>query len=139
MPRRAWPILPIWRPSSGCKLDFSERATHGGTYALHRDLLRLRRDDPVIGQQRRGAVDGAVLGPAAFVLRYFGTAGNDRVLIVNLGGGPAPQPGARTAVGSAGRMLLAVAVVERRSRLRRCWDSSAGNRRELDGPGHSPG
>ena len=80
----------------GCKLDFSERATHGETYALHHDLLQLRRDDPVIGQQRQGAVDGAVLGLAAFVLRYFGTVGDDRVLIVNLGVdlhlSPLPEP-----------------------------------------------
>ena len=41
-------------------------------------------------------VDGAVLSPAAFVLRYFGTAGDDRVLVVNLGTdlwlSPAPEP-----------------------------------------------
>ncbi len=63
---------------------------------MHRDLLRLRREDRVIGQQRRGAVDGAVLSPAAFVVRYFGTAGDDRLLIVNLGTElalrPAPEP-----------------------------------------------
>ena len=117
-----------------CKLDFAERATHGGLYALHRDLLRLRREDRVIGQQRRGAVDGAVLGPAAFVLRYFGTAGDDRVLVVNLGAdlwlSPAPEP----LLGPTGRLLLAVALVERRSGLRRFGDSSPGNRRELDDP-----
>ena len=80
----------------GCKLDFSERTTHGKSYALHRDLLRLRREDPVIGRQRRGALDGAILGAAAFVLRYFGNAGDDRVLIVNLGRdlhlSPVPEP-----------------------------------------------
>ena len=73
------------RTFEGCKLDFSERTTHGESYALHRDLLRLRREDPVIGQQRRSALDGAVLGAAAFMLRYFGKAGDDRLLIVNLG------------------------------------------------------
>jgi maltooligosyltrehalose trehalohydrolase len=31
------------------------------------------------------AVDGAVLGGEAFLLRYFGDNGNDRLLIVNLG------------------------------------------------------
>ncbi len=84
------------RTFEGCKLDFSERTTHGESYALHRDLLRLRREDPVIGQQRRGALDGAVLGAAAFMLRYFGKAGDDRLLIVNLGVdlhlSPAPEP-----------------------------------------------
>ena len=49
-----------------CKLDFSERQTHAEAYALHRDLLQLRRDDPVLRAQRRGGLDGAVLGPRGF-------------------------------------------------------------------------
>ena len=79
-----------------CKLDFSERATHAGIYALHRDLLRLRRENRAFSRQRRGDLDGAVLGAAAFVLRYFGETGDDRLLIVNLGVdlrlSPAPEP-----------------------------------------------
>jgi maltooligosyltrehalose trehalohydrolase len=67
------------------KLDFAERARHAAVYALHRDLLALRRDDPVFRAQRPGAVDGAVLGPEAFLLRYFGEDGDDRLLVVNLG------------------------------------------------------
>jgi maltooligosyltrehalose trehalohydrolase len=68
-----------------CKLDWTEFERHGETVALHRDLLRLRRDDPVFAQQRRGALDGAVLGPEAFALRFFGVEGDDRLLLVNLG------------------------------------------------------
>jgi maltooligosyltrehalose trehalohydrolase len=79
-----------------CKLDFAERALHEGIYALHRDLLRLRRADRVFSRQQRGDLDGAVLGPAAFVLRWFGKAGDDRLLIVNFGMdlhlSPAPEP-----------------------------------------------
>ncbi len=78
-----------------CKLDFSERAMHQGIYLLHRDLLRLRREDGTLRRRRRGSVDGAVLGPMAFVLRFFGE-GDDRLLIVNLGVDlrldPAPEP-----------------------------------------------
>jgi maltooligosyltrehalose trehalohydrolase len=71
---------------SRCKLDFSERETHADTYALHRDLLQLRREDEAFRIQRPGGVDGAVLGPAAFALRFFtDDHANDRVLIVNLG------------------------------------------------------
>jgi maltooligosyltrehalose trehalohydrolase len=44
-----------------CRLDFSERERHHEAYALHRDLLSLRHNDPVIKAQRPGAVDGAVL------------------------------------------------------------------------------
>lgn len=68
-----------------CKLDFSERESHGPTYAMYRDLLRLRRDDEVFRRQRVRGVDGAVLGPRAFVLRFFGDDGNDRLMLVNLG------------------------------------------------------
>jgi maltooligosyltrehalose trehalohydrolase len=79
-----------------CKLDFAERARHAEAYALHRDLLKLRRDDPVFRSQRPRGVDGAVLGPAAFVLRFFGEKGDDRLLLINLGPDlrlePAPEP-----------------------------------------------
>jgi maltooligosyltrehalose trehalohydrolase len=53
------------------KLDQSERDRHAELYALHRDLLRMRRQDPVIARQDRRALDGAVLGERAFVLRWF--------------------------------------------------------------------
>jgi maltooligosyltrehalose trehalohydrolase len=79
-----------------CKLDFSERITHGPIYAMHRDLLRLRREDETLRKQTGRGLDGAVLGPAAFVLRYFGKADDDRLLIVNLGAdlqlSPLPEP-----------------------------------------------
>jgi maltooligosyltrehalose trehalohydrolase len=78
------------------KLDLSERHRHNEAYRLHRDLLRLRRQDPVLCSQRLGGMDGAVLGSAAFVLRFFAEDGHDRLLIVNLGRDlhfdPAPEP-----------------------------------------------
>ncbi len=67
------------------KLDLSERERHPAAVALHRDLLRLRREDPIFAAQRAGALDGAVLAERAFVLRYFGEDGDDRLLVVNLG------------------------------------------------------
>jgi maltooligosyltrehalose trehalohydrolase len=70
---------------TSCKLDFSERKKHAGYYQLHRDLLKLRRADVVFSKPRGGGVDGAVLGPDAFVLRFFGEDENDRLLLVNLG------------------------------------------------------
>jgi maltooligosyltrehalose trehalohydrolase len=66
-----------------CKLDPDERTTHTEALALHRDLLGLRRDDPVIAAQP--AVDGAVLADTAFALRWAGKVESDRVLLVNLG------------------------------------------------------
>jgi maltooligosyltrehalose trehalohydrolase len=78
------------------KLDRSERESHAEALHLHRDLLRLRRDDPVFRGQRPGGLDGAVLGPAVFVLRLFGQADGDRLVLVNLGPDwplePAPEP-----------------------------------------------
>jgi maltooligosyltrehalose trehalohydrolase len=68
-----------------CKLDFNERERHAGYYALHYDLLKLRREDPVFHNPQPGGVDGAVLGAEAFVLRFFGEDGDDRLLLVNLG------------------------------------------------------
>ncbi|HVX10403.1 MAG TPA: malto-oligosyltrehalose trehalohydrolase [Pirellulales bacterium] len=67
-----------------CKLDLSERQRHVESYRMHRDLLALRRDDPVFAAQRAEAVYGAVLAEEAFALRYFGDAG-DRLLLINLG------------------------------------------------------
>lgn len=79
-----------------CKLDFSEREKHDSVYALHRDLLCLRREEPFASQRPRG-LDGAVLGATAWVLRYFGDSHeNDRLLVINLGMDlhldPAPEP-----------------------------------------------
>jgi maltooligosyltrehalose trehalohydrolase len=80
-----------------CKLDWSECTGHRELVALHRDLLRLRREDNVFRvQQVTGEVDGAVLSEQAFVLRFFGKDGDDRLLLFNLGRDlrlePAPEP-----------------------------------------------
>lgn len=78
------------------KLNLAERVEHAPIYQLHQDLLRLRHDDPVFGAQEPGGVDGAVLGNSAFVLRFFGLGGDDRLLVVNFGVNlnldPAPEP-----------------------------------------------
>lgn len=84
------------------KLNHAEKADpyHAAMLQMHQDLLRLRREDPSFRRvQRRGDIDGAVIGPDAFVLRYFGAAGDhtgDRLLVVNLGRDlgldPAPEP-----------------------------------------------
>lgn len=68
-----------------CKLDLTERLTHAPAYQLTKDLLKLRRTDAAFRAQRKGCVDGAVLGAHAFVLRFFEEGGQDRLLIVNLG------------------------------------------------------
>jgi maltooligosyltrehalose trehalohydrolase len=76
-------------------LDHGERQRNTAIYALHRDLLALRREDPVLAR-RPGRIDGAVLADEAWMLRFFDQDGADRLLIVNLGGDfvldPAPEP-----------------------------------------------
>jgi maltooligosyltrehalose trehalohydrolase len=67
------------------RLDWSERERNETHLALHRDLIALRRGDLVLSAATR-ELDGAVIGPQAFVIRFFATNGNDRLLIVNLGG-----------------------------------------------------
>jgi maltooligosyltrehalose trehalohydrolase len=69
-----------------CKLDLDERQTHADAYALHIDLLRLRRAETAFGAQGRHGIDGCVLSPSAFALRFFTPEHtDDRVLVVNLG------------------------------------------------------
>ena len=50
----------------------------------------------MIANAQKAGVDGAVLGPDAFVLRFFGQDNDDRLLLVNLGRdlslSPAPEP-----------------------------------------------
>jgi maltooligosyltrehalose trehalohydrolase len=79
-----------------CALDFQERVRHAPVYDLHRDLLRLRREDAVFSAQRSDLVDCASHGPDALIVRYFGDESGDRLLLVNFGRdlsiAPAPQP-----------------------------------------------
>ena len=78
-----------------CKLDPAERSSRPEWVALHKDLLALRKADPAF-HGGTTKMDGAVLGPAAFVLRFFVPDGEDRLLVVNLGRDlhldPAPEP-----------------------------------------------
>ncbi len=79
-----------------CKLDMHERHTHQPHYALHVDLLRLRREQVVFQRQQAEKLDGALLGADGFLLRYFGDHGHDVLLIVNFGTdllfSPVPEP-----------------------------------------------
>jgi maltooligosyltrehalose trehalohydrolase len=67
-----------------CKLDFAERTRHAAVHSFYRDALALRRHDGVLGGASED-VDGAVLTPTAFVLRFFGPGDDDRLIVVNLG------------------------------------------------------
>lgn len=79
-----------------CKLNRDERRRNADMLLLHSDLLKMRREDPVFSAQRSDGLHGAVLGPEALALRFFGGVAGDRLLIVNLGRDlhlqPVPEP-----------------------------------------------
>ena len=66
------------------KLDREERTRHAEAYALHCDLLALRKNDPVLARAGTIRPEGAVLGPGTLLLRYIDGEHGDRLLIVNL-------------------------------------------------------
>jgi maltooligosyltrehalose trehalohydrolase len=68
-----------------CILDWSERERNQEALNLHRDLLKLRREDEIFASQDSSAIEGAVVGHEAFMMRYYGGEGNDRLVLVNLG------------------------------------------------------
>jgi maltooligosyltrehalose trehalohydrolase len=77
---------------AACKLDWNERErpAHARAFALHRDLLDLRRADPTLRREGEDGVtvDAAALDAHALVVRYFGADDDgtgDRLLVVNLG------------------------------------------------------
>jgi maltooligosyltrehalose trehalohydrolase len=69
---------------AACTLDFGERERHRAAYALHTDLLQLRRTDPVLARAGCHRPEGAVIGPGAFLLRYLDAEHGDRLLLLNL-------------------------------------------------------
>ena len=91
------------------KLDFADRRRHAAIYDLHRDLLRLRREDAVFSAQRADRIHGAVLAGEAFLLRYLGVAGDDRLLLINLGRDlecrPASEPLLAPPAGASWKLL----------------------------------
>lgn len=79
------------------KLNLDERQTHSDIYRLHKELLHLRRTDPVLSGENFSHVDGAVIWSSVFLIRFFSSASNnDRLIIINLGQdfqlSPAPEP-----------------------------------------------
>ena len=81
------------------RLDWEEARKNAPILHLHKELLRLRREDRVFSAERGprpGDMDGATLGDQALVLRWFGGTLGDRLMLLNLGSElryePCPQP-----------------------------------------------
>lgn len=68
------------------KLDWSEAESHAHLLALHRDLIAIRRRDEAFSQRTKRRIDGAVIGEAAFLIRYITeTPEEGRLLLMNFG------------------------------------------------------
>jgi maltooligosyltrehalose trehalohydrolase len=108
---------PVSRATfEACILDHSERERNAEAYKFHCDLIALKRTDPVLSANPPCPLDGAVLSTCAFVLRYFGPGGDDRLLVVNLGSDvqldPAPEPLLAPPADSAWRLVFSTEAPE---------------------------
>lgn len=78
-----------------CKLDPTERIKNSQKLAFFKDLIHLKRTDPVFSHSETVKIDGAVLNQDVLLIRFFGPK-EDRLLIVNFGPdlyfNPAPEP-----------------------------------------------
>lgn len=79
-----------------CKLDHSERLKNAKHLKFFKDLISLKRKDPVFSHIPQVKIDGAVVSQDAFLIRYFSKKYGDRLLIINLGPdlyfSPSPEP-----------------------------------------------
>jgi maltooligosyltrehalose trehalohydrolase len=91
------PADPATFEESKIGLEQRDQPVNRMMLQMHKDLLALRRSEPAFNRvQRRGDIDGAVLGLGTFALRYFGKDHDDRLLICNFARDlpldPAPEP-----------------------------------------------
>ncbi|MBV8757394.1 MAG: malto-oligosyltrehalose trehalohydrolase [Deltaproteobacteria bacterium] len=87
------------------KLDWDERTRgeHARMLALHTQLLRLRREDPVLSRTGRESMSAEAMGPVLVVKRWTDTAA--RTLTANFSDAPATSP-------ITGPVLIASAPIE---------------------------
>ena len=83
--------LPAVEATFGkCVIDWSEREANAWAVRLHRDLIVLRREDPVLSRAASLRLDGATVSDDAFLVRLFGERA-ERLLIFNFGRDWAPH------------------------------------------------
>lgn len=87
------------------KLDAAERARNAATERLHRDLLALRRDDPVLRHQDRPRTAARALSSDMVAVERHSSDGR-RLLLVNFGDAARVAWHAATADGGRGWRLL---------------------------------
>ncbi len=94
------------------KLDLEERRSNAPTYRLYRELLSLRRGDPVLSRGERAATRAFAVGAQILAVhRWLGTA--HRVLVANFGADAslplADTPELEAMAGADWRLLLSTA------------------------------
>lgn len=67
------------------KLPAQDGSTPDSSFHLHRDLLHLRKTDPVISRQAREDIEGTALSEHALIIRWIDDRHGDRLLLMNLG------------------------------------------------------
>lgn len=82
---RSLPDPGSYETFASAKLAWEEREANRPLVDLHRELLRLRREDPTFARQDNGPLHGAVLRDDCFLLRWLTGGPGDRLLLVNLG------------------------------------------------------
>jgi maltooligosyltrehalose trehalohydrolase len=70
---------------SRSQLDPKQWEEHVVIREFHRDLLRLRRTDPVFARQSWDGLEGTILGNDAFLLHWSGVEDERRLVAVNFG------------------------------------------------------
>ncbi|MEN9797695.1 MAG: hypothetical protein RL653_1391 [Pseudomonadota bacterium] len=105
----AWPLPEGERAFAASRVDHAERVRNAHALDLHRELLKLRREDPVLCDPTVRP-DGALLAEDALVLRWDGGPRGDRLLLLNLGVErplqPAPEPLLAPSPGRSWSLLL---------------------------------
>ncbi len=119
------------------KLNLAERGINVGTYDLYRELLRLRRTDPVLVERDRTRTKADAIGAQVVtVARWVGD--EYRLLVANFGpstGIPlADHPTLAALPGEKWRLLLTTSERRFRGGNDRCGLTGQGERRRLEMP-----
>jgi maltooligosyltrehalose trehalohydrolase len=104
------------RTFEACRLDWSLVERQPEAWKFHRDLLRLRREDPAISRQDRGELVGSIVTSECLLLRWDAGAEESRLLLVNLGRDlelrPTSEPLLAPPLGRQWRLLFSSEALE---------------------------
>lgn len=88
------------------KLRLAQREEHAETYNLYRELIRLRKEDPVLADQDRERLEAEALDRETLRIKRWNPEGEDRLIYVNFG------PAKRLPLDRPRRLVLATSPVQ---------------------------